>query len=136
MLFAKRNLIILLATCAKKNYRGKKKSPHSTAVLSKVLSHHRAFVGAGYKAVVTSSDTIFCVLKSIWPGSEKGACSVLRGPNSSSLNTFSTRTTPEWNFIELDTPLGNGCSVKTEKEKKSGVIPALISEKKLLLAWN
>lgn len=51
------------------------------------------------------------------------------------LISFSTRTTPEWNFMEPDTSLGISCFVATEK-KKSGMIPALISEKKVLLAWN
>lgn len=50
------------------------------------MSHYQAFVGAGYNAVVTSSETIFFVLKSIWPESERGG-SVLRGPNPSSLDT-------------------------------------------------
>ena len=90
-------------------------------------------MGAVYEAVVTSSETIFFVLKSIWRGSERRG-SVLREPNPSSLDTFCTRTTPEWNCMEPDTSLGIGCIITTgkTKTKKDGAF----SEKKLLIAWN
>lgn len=54
-------------------------------------------MGAGYDAVVTSSETIFFVLKSIWPGSERGG-SVLREPNPSSLNIIQHAYNPRMEF--------------------------------------
>lgn len=82
------------------------------------MSDYRAFVGAGYDAVVTSSETIFFVLKSIWPGSERGA-SVLREPNPSTLDTVIQQAyNPRMEFYgALFTSLEIGCIITTEKKK-------------------
>ena len=110
------------------------KSPHSTAVLSKVsYVPLPSICGNWVRRCCTSSQTIFFVLKSIWPGSERGG-SVLREPNPSSLDRFCTRTTPEWNCMEPDTSLWVSCIITAGKTKTK--TDGAFSEKKLLFAWN